>query len=84
MSSRTLRRTVVALCLAASLAVPVHALPTRAFEEPLGLGDRLLTWAAEIWSVVWAQESTPLPPASPSGGEPPPGPDEGHGIDPNG
>lgn len=84
MSTRALRRTVAALCLAASMAVPVHALPTRSFEEPLGFGDRLLTWAAELWSVVWAQDTPPLPPGPADGGERPTGGDEGHGIDPNG
>ena len=82
MSSRTLRRTVAALSLAAVLAVPVHALPARS-AEPLGFGDRLLTWAAELWSAVWAQNSAPLPPAPPDGGHPPQS-DEGHMIDPDG
>ena len=81
MSSCTLKRTVAALCLAATLAVPVHALPTRSV-EPLGLGDRLLTWAAELLSAVWAQDLAPepQPPAEP----PQPGSDEGHAIDPDG
>jgi len=84
MSSRTFRRTVAAICLAAALAVPVHALPTRAFEEPIEFSDRLLTWAVELWSAVWAQESAPLPPGPADGGERPAGSDEGHMIDPDG
>lgn len=83
MSSRILRRTVAAICLAATLAVPVHALPTRSV-EPLGFGDRLLTWAVELWSAVWAQDSAPVPPGSAGGEQPPPGTDEGHMIDPDG
>lgn len=81
MSSRTLRRTVAALSLAAALAVPVHALPIRSV-EPLGFGDHLLTWAAELFSAVWAQDLAPepQPPAEP----PLPGSDEGHMIDPDG
>jgi hypothetical protein len=84
MSSRTLKRTVAALCLAATLAVPVHALPVRS-AEPLGFGDRLLTWAAELLSAVWAQDLAPEPQGPTDSGQPPqPGNDEGHGIDPNG
>jgi hypothetical protein len=84
MSSRTLRRATAALCLAAALAVPVHALPARS-AEPLGFGDRLLTWAAELLSAVWAQDLVPEPQGPADGGQPPePGTDEGHGIDPNG
>lgn len=83
MSSRTLRRTVAALSLAAILAVPVHALPVRF--ESLGFGERLLTWAAELFSAVWAQDSAPAPQAPTDGGQPPePESDEGHGIDPDG
>ena len=83
MSSRTLKRTVAAVCLAAALAVPVHALPVRS--EPLGFGDRLLTWAAELWSAVWAQDLAPEPQGPADDGQPPlPGTDEGHMIDPNG
>ncbi|HVG07472.1 MAG TPA: hypothetical protein VNM67_07185 [Thermoanaerobaculia bacterium] len=84
MSSRTLKRTAAALCLAAALAVPVHALPARS-AEPAGFGDRLLTWAAELLSAVWAQDSAPIPQGPTGTGQPPqPGTDEGHGIDPNG
>ena len=84
MSSRTLKRTVAALCLAAALAVPVHAMPARS-AEPLGFGDRLLTWAAELFSAVWAQDLAPEPQVPPDSGQPPqPGSDEGHMIDPNG
>jgi len=84
MSSRTLKRTVAVLCLAAALAVPVHALPVRS-AEPLGFGDRLLTWAAELFSAVWAQDSAPAPQGPTGSGQPPqPGTDEGHGIDPDG
>ncbi len=84
MSSCTLKRTVAALCLAAALAVPVHALPVRS-AEPLGFGDRLLTWAAELFSAVWAQDLAPEPQGPADGGQPPPpGNEEGHGIDPNG
>ncbi len=84
MSSRTLKRTVAALCLAATLAVPVHAMPARS-TEPLGFGDRLLTWAGELFSAVWAQASAPAPQVPPDSGQPPqPGADEGHGIDPDG
>jgi hypothetical protein len=85
MSSCTLKRTVAALCLAAALAVPAHALPTRS-SEPLGFGDRLLTWAAELFSAVWAQDLAPEPQGPGEDGQPPPQPgtDEGHGIDPNG
>jgi hypothetical protein len=84
MSSRTLKRTVAALCLAAILAVPVHALPARS-AEPLGFGNRLLTWAAELLSAVWAQDSAPEPQGPVDSGQPPqPGTDEGHAIDPNG
>lgn len=83
MSSRTLKRTAAALCLAATLAVPVHALPVRS--EPLGFGERLLTWAAELFSAVWAQDSAPAPQIPPDGGQPQePGTDEGHMIDPDG
>jgi hypothetical protein len=84
MSSRTLRRTVAALSLAAILAIPVHALPVRS-AEPLGFGDRLLTWAAELFSAIWAQDLAPEPQGPEEDGQPPqPGTDEGHGIDPNG
>jgi hypothetical protein len=84
MSSRTLKRTVAALALAAALAVPVHAMPARS-AEPLGFGDRLLTWAAELFSAVWAQASVPAPQLPTDSGQPPqPGSDEGHMIDPNG
>ncbi|HWN44048.1 MAG TPA: hypothetical protein VNW71_17625 [Thermoanaerobaculia bacterium] len=84
MSSCTLKWTVAALCLAAALAVPVHALPVRS-AEPLGFGDRLLTWAAELFSAVWAQDLAPEPQRPAEDGQPPqPGDDEGHGIDPNG
>jgi hypothetical protein len=83
MSSRTLKRTVAAVCLAAALAVPVHALPVRS--EPLGFGDRLLAWAAELWSAVWAQDSAPEPQGPADSGQPTQtGTDEGHMIDPNG
>lgn len=84
MSSRTLKRTAAALCLAAVLAVPVHALPARA-TETLGFGDRLLAWAAELLSAVWAQDSAPETQGPAEDGQNPrPGTDEGHGIDPNG
>ena len=84
MSSQTLKRTVAALCLAAALAVPVHALPVRS-AEPLGFGDRLLTWAVELFSAVWAQDSAPEPQGPADSGQPPqPGTDEGHMIDPDG
>jgi hypothetical protein len=84
MSSRILKRTAVALCLAAALAVPVHALPARA-TEPLGFGDRLLTWVAELLSAVWAQDSAPETQGPADDGQtPPPGTEEGHMIDPNG
>ena len=84
MSAHTLKRTVAVLCLAAALAVPVHALPARSAES-LGLGDRLLTWAAELFSAVWAQDSAPAPQGPTGSGQPPqPGADEGHGIDPDG
>lgn len=83
MSSRTLRRTAAALCLAATLAVPAHALPVRF--EPLGFGERLVTWAAELFSAVWAQDSAPAPQVPTDGGQPQePESDEGHMIDPNG
>lgn len=82
MSSRTWKRTAAALGLAAMLAVPVHALPARSV-EPLGFGDRLLTWAAELLAAVWAEDSAPDTQA-PAGDPPPPGTDEGHMIDPNG
>jgi len=84
MSSRRLRRTAAALCLAASLAGPAHALPARS-TEPLGFGERLLSWVNDLWSAVWAEDSTPLPPGPGDGGLPPePGTDEGHMIDPDG
>ena len=83
MSSRTLKRTVAALCLAATLAVPVHALPARS-AEPLGFGAQLLTWAAELFSAVWAQDLAPEPQPPADGDPPQPGSDEGHMIDPNG
>lgn len=83
MSSRTLKRIAAVLCLAAALAVPVHALPARS-AEPLGFGDRLLTWAAELLSAVWAQDSAPDPQAPADEPPPPPETDEGHMIDPNG
>lgn len=82
MSSRSLKRTAAALCLAAALAVPVRALPARSV-EPIGFGDRLLTWAAELFSAVWAQDSAAEAPAD-DGQTPEPGTDEGHMIDPNG
>ena len=83
MSSHTLKRTAAALCLAAALAVPVHALPVRS--EPLGFGERLLTWAAELFSAVWAQDLAPEPQEPADDGQPSqPGTDEGHGIDPDG
>jgi hypothetical protein len=83
MSSRTLIRTVAALSLAAALAVPAHALPARS-AEPLEFGDRLLTWAAELFSAVWAQGLAPEPQPPADGGPPKPGSDEGHMIDPDG
>lgn len=84
MSSHVLRRTAAAIFLAAALAVPAHALPARSM-EPLGFGERFLSWVNDLWSAVWAEDSTPLPPGPGEGGLPPePGTDEGHMIDPNG
>ena len=83
MSSRTLKRTAAALGLAAVLAVPAHALPARS-AEPLGFGDRLLTWAAELLSAVWSQDAAQDPQAPADDPPPQPGTDEGHMIDPDG
>lgn len=82
MSSRALKRTAAALCLAAALAVPAHAQP----REPLGFGSGLLAWVSQLWSAVW-EAATPDPEGTTNDGQtPPPGTDddEGHGIDPNG
>jgi hypothetical protein len=83
MSSRWLKRTAAGLFLAVALALPAHALPTRP-AEPLGFTASFLAWAAEVWSTVQAQVSTPAP--LPPEGQSPPQPqgDEGHMIDPNG
>lgn len=76
MSSRAFRRTAAAVCLAAALAVPAHALPERS-PEPMGF----LSWLSELWAVVWeadtGDEEPDRDPIDPSG-------DEGHMIDPNG
>jgi len=83
MSSRWLRRTAAGAFLAAALALPAHALPTRP-AEPLGLTASFLAWAADVWAAVRDQVSAPTP-QPPAGEHPPqPGTDEGHAIDPDG
>lgn len=80
MSSRTLRRTAAALCLAATLAVPAHALPERS-PEPFGI----LTWLSELWSAIWEEATGDEGKGiNPEGKPTIPDGDEGHGIDPDG
>ena len=75
MFSRSLKKTLVVVCLAVALAVPAHALAERT-PEPFGI----LSWFKQLWSIVWegttGRPEEP-PPIAPNG-------DEGHMIDPDG